>query len=478
MIEKLEDDINPTKQGHKRKHSCKDDNTAPITMAHNLHDITSSEEPTIMTYSSKTDDNYNSVFVDESKYGIQNERHRLDSKNSRRKMERPRKRKRESESEHEDVDASINNQKCIENLLSTNSNMDACSDNDNASVQEVVQSNVPSSPQDVSLRMQSPGTLPEDLSIKQVQVSAIRHSPTTHTTASTPTPSTPRENGKDIWPTTSSASSTPDPHCNEANVSSSVRDLEEVMNKHLPSLPLESDPLRSGFHADFAATHAAALSFQKHKSTIQWIGSQQPTTDTLPATSLLRHLYANRESVIRTNVYNTRPQFYSDMQASLLTPPGGSSEAAYKDAAAHFSASQMAAKSQASAGYAGLSAYTTNPISVTMSTGSETYSMTPPSSVSPQEKYPSPFTEPCYDAGANQYRQYMVTAEGSTLPMPIKPQAYPLPAHAHSASSYERSGPQYVSPPSYYGAASGFTAYGSSPTPAHYHETTKNTNSW
>lgn len=82
---------------------------------------------------------------------------------------------------------------------------------------------------------------------------------------------------------------------------SSVKDLENAMSKHLPS------PVSNNQTTDFS-TDALLKQQQDKSSTIQWIGHhnhhfhQQPPT--MPATALLRQLYANRESVIRAT---TRP---------------------------------------------------------------------------------------------------------------------------------------------------------------------------
>ena len=270
--------------------------------------------------------------------------------------------------------------------------------------------------------------------------------------------------------------------------SSSVRDLEEVMNKHLPSLPSDADSLRSGLHTEFTSS---SLGFQKHKSTIQWIGSHQHHnsstsgvgTDTLPATHLLRTLYANRESVIRTNVYNPRPQYYGDItQTSLLTPPGSTTDP-YKDMSP-FSTPQVApAAKTPPTTYSLMSGYSSNPISVAMApnmSAVDSYGMTPPSSVSPQEKYASPFDQCHTDSAGASVRQYS-TLDGPTHAMPIKPQAYPLPAHAnsHMAAAYDRTS-QYTASSYYAPSAASFPTYNhaASPSPAHYRDSAKNTVGW
>ena len=121
------------------------------------------------------------------------------------------------------------------------------------------------------------------------------------------------------------------------------------------------------------------------------------------------------------------------------------------------------------------------PISVTMANMSESYSMTPPSSVSPNDKYTShasPFVDQLHAEGS-QYRQYGDTS----LTMPIKPQAYPLPAHANTHMSvYERgvsAATQYAAT-GYYGTA-GFptAAYSHSSSPSPYRDSVgKNSSAW
>ncbi|CAH1791756.1 unnamed protein product [Owenia fusiformis] len=206
----------------------------------------------------------------------------------------------------------------------------------------------------------------------------------------------------------------------------SVRDLEAAMTRHLPtsSTHLVSSELQNAvLVSDYAA-------LQKQKSTIQWIGSQQHLYDSapLPASNLLRQLYANRESVIRSN---PRPQYYTE--SSLLTPPGGEN---------HLTLGQLSSKSQANL---------TTPITVSNMADSG-YNITPPSSVSPSEKFL--YSEP-FPGDSSQFRAY---SESVSHGVPIKPHAYPLPAHNHS---YDRCGSQYPSVPGYY---AGFPPY----TPGHY----------
>ncbi|XP_037073264.1 LOW QUALITY PROTEIN: protein trachealess-like [Pollicipes pollicipes] len=133
---------------------------------------------------------------------------------------------------------------------------------------------------------------------------------------------------------------------------SSVKELESAMSKHLPGEP-----------TDFSAD---ALLKNQQRPTIQWIGAGGQA----PASTLLRQLYASRESVIRSNIQAAASRaYYPDMQNMLPTPPGGEAynEQFYKLAAD---------------GYALPYGATAVP------TGYEYHTMTPPSSVSPRDKAP------------------------------------------------------------------------------------------
>ena len=220
---------------------------------------------------------------------------------------------------------------------------------------------------------------------------------------------------------------------------SSVRHLEEVINKHLPAA---SSDLEEGIRAEYS--HSLLGGLGKHKSAIQWAGSS-PTggvTSDMAASNLLRSLYASRETVIRSNVYNSRNHYYSDVQSSLLTPPGGTGDP-YKE---HFHSLAHSKSSQSA--YNSLN-YPGSSLSVAMATGvHDGYStMTPPSSVSPQDKY---------SASGYSLEQFNYGHDPS---LPLKPQAYPLAAHSNAAmTSFDRATPSDYS--AYYGqATAGLTAY-------------------
>ncbi|XP_074662483.1 protein trachealess-like [Tubulanus polymorphus] len=332
-----------------------------------------------------------------------------DIKNSRRKMGRPRKRKRDPSPDNHpqvtDIDASSHT---------------SLSPLHNPVTLTPSQSNVPTSP------TPNPGTapaqtlrspLPEDLSVKTV--SAALGSPDHH--------------NQDI------------PQRPGSGTVSNVRDLEEAMSKHLPQ---NDEP-------NYLGNNYTSGQFAKQRSTIQWIGSQQQTNnDTLPASTLLRHLYANRESVIRTNVYNqSRPQYYGDIQSTVLGTNADSSQ---------FSVSQLTSgtsKSQSPNVYHN-SAYT--------SSIADAYGMVTPVA----DKYTA-FSESSYtDSNSNQLKLY--NNDGVTQTMPIRPQVYPLstPSHAHTA--YDRGAASQFAKSSYYHSSSNpysaFTHPSSGLTEDHYRQ--------
>ncbi len=479
------------------------------------------------------------AYLDDAKY----DKNRLDAKNSRRKMERPRKRKKESESDGDggsgDTITDLDNpgSPSIETILNGAVDSESQSDDLAAVVGSDSGQGSTTGGNGSSSELGSPSTTTKQKSPNSSSSNTSTVTPITTTTTAedltvkdgnpsmTPnsTPRTPGmgqspvppaynadQGGEGVavekWATPSSNGGVYTADLPTSTASSSVRDLEEVMNKHLPALPSDADPLRGGLHSDFTVQ-----GFQKHKSTIQWIGSQHASatsltsagsssgTDALPATHLLRTLYANRESVIRTNVYNPRPQYYSEhhhhhMQTSLLTPPGSSTDP-YKDMSPFSAAAPQVAPAvktppttyslMSGVGGGGGGGYSTNPLSVAMApnmTGTETYGMTPPSSVSPQEKYASPF-DPCHSldpstTAPSQLRQYPL--DSATHTMPIKPQAYPLPAHANAhTAAYDRSASGYAAS-GYYTPTASFPGYNhaSSPTPAHYRDASKNSVGW
>lgn len=163
----------------------------------------------------------------------------------------------------------------------------------------------------------------------------------------------------------------------------SVKDLENVMSKHLPS--------PSSNHA----TDFSTDSLLKEKEPSVWntvsYGDQQPPP--MPASSLLRQLYANRESVIRA----ARPS-YAYPDGALPTPPGEYPNDAYP---ANYSTSYGSAANAVE--------YNNN-------------TMTPPSSVSPRDLSNLGSKPSNYDYN----HHYPPPNESTVLPLPLKPQPYSI----------------------------------------------------
>lgn len=191
------------------------------------------------------------------------------------------------------------------------------------------------------------------------------------------------------------------PKAHEETSGTSVKDLENAMTKHLPAC-------KSPVHqpTDFSTD---ALLKQQQRTTIQWIGThhqQLQQQGPLPASALLRQLYANRESVIRANVHSSArsgssSSYYpSDNQCPLPTPPGSEGSSSYSE-------HQFL-----------LSQHQNYPASYSMDYHS---AMTPPSSVSPRDKHQQlhggvTFETPVYqDVLRHQYPD---------SPLPLKPQVY------------------------------------------------------
>lgn len=97
---------------------------------------------------------------------------------------------------------------------------------------------------------------------------------------------------------------------------SSVKDLENAMSKHLPS-PINSNNNSSNNNnttTDFSTDSLLKQHQQDKGSTIQWIGAHHnpfhQQSAPMPATQLLRQLYANRESVIRATARQSSSGVY------------------------------------------------------------------------------------------------------------------------------------------------------------------------
>lgn len=112
---------------------------------------------------------------------------------------------------------------------------------------------------------------------------------------------------------------------------SSVKELEAAMNRHLPAsvsttaFGTQND--RSPFDSSLVDSAGAGKGFPGLGSNCQsssssWLPSSRASgSDMLTASNFLRSLYANRESVIKTNSRSQPPFLNNDPPASLLTPP-------------------------------------------------------------------------------------------------------------------------------------------------------------
>ncbi|KPI98785.1 Protein trachealess [Papilio xuthus] len=213
----------------------------------------------------------------------------------------------------------------------------------------------------------------------------------------------------------------------------SVRDLENAMSKHLPSVALDGKEI-SHRPTDFSTD--ALLKQQQQKSTIQWIGTQNHHLNHLnrqipgnhtpnPASALLRQLYANRESVIRSNFLSDGRgggYYSSDGQSGPLPTPPGSEGSGYGEQLGHKSTE------------IGSLAYT--------SYGDYHSAMTPPGSVSPRDKQQYAIS---YDNSA--YSDALRHSYLGEAPLPLKPQAYSaVPGALDYASPLDQS--QFFHPPS------------------------------
>lgn len=212
----------------------------------------------------------------------------------------------------------------------------------------------------------------------------------------------------------------------------SVRDLENAMSKHLPSVALDGKEI-SHRPTDFSTD--ALLKQQQQKSTIQWIGTQNhhinhlnrqlPGNHSTPASALLRQLYANRESVIRSNFLGdgrTGGFYSSDGQTGPLPTPPGSEGSGYGEQLVH------KGSDIGSLAYGGYADYHS--------------AMTPPGSVSPRDKQQYALS---YDNSA--YSEALRHSYLGEAALPLKPQAYSaVPGALDYASSLDQT--QFFHPPS------------------------------
>lgn len=234
---------------------------------------------------------------------------------------------------------------------------------------------------------------PSDLT----KIPAVESNAVVHTTLSTPVVNTGTLTGSNNLQT-------------EPKSESSVKDLENAMSKHLPAT------------TDFSTD--ALLKQQQDKTSrdaLQWIGhnSHFHQQAPMPASALLRQLYANRESVIRaTTSRPTAGTFYSDsIQSSALpTPPG--SESSYE---AQFNLQHTQKPSDAFTNL--VSAYGTYPSAMEYQNA-----MTPPASVSPRDSTAK--IHSTHNSNGYEYGAYVDNSESTLPPLPLKPQAYSAAAAA------------------------------------------------
>lgn len=270
-----------------------------------------------------------------------------ENKTSRRKTDRPRKRRRDCDSDDETTSDPFNRSHGSEST--GESVLERSFDNSDAlNLTAFEKDSLSASLMKDSVKSKDVAESPEDLSVRSA---CDRNSSA--------------DALQNMYKLTESRTLT-EPH---GTGSHSVRELEKIMTKHFP--PGNRDKTNS---VNISDTH-------KQKSTIQWIGSSNAlSTDSMTASAFLRQLYTSRESVIRSN--HGRPCVYNGDISSLnmLTPPGTE---LFKDPL-QLNIPQITVHNRSPMNIS------QSPDTIVGST-SDAFSMTPPSSVSPQEKVTSPF---------------------------------------------------------------------------------------
>ncbi|KRK00696.1 protein trachealess isoform X8 [Drosophila yakuba] len=260
---------------------------------------------------------------------------------------------------------------------------------------------------------------------------------------------------------------------------SAVKDLEQAMSKHLPSpaAVVSVAPPNTDFSADSLLKQQQQqqqLDPNEKSSTIQWIGTpyQQPPAP-MPATALLRQLYANRESVIRATARQTPTGvgpgvFYGDQQTGPLpTPPGSESSYENQYLQLHSAASgghPVGQKTSADAFTNLVSTYGGYHSSIDYHNA-----MTPPSSVSPRDSNQPGKAPPVlasnggYDYAPDPLRGQYGTSSGDGVPaaLPLKPQASYTATMHPSGSTTTEGGVTYsnLDQPQYFAPHSSFHLY-------------------
>ncbi|XP_037032208.1 protein trachealess isoform X5 [Bradysia coprophila] len=246
----------------------------------------------------------------------------------------------------------------------------------------------------------------------------------------------------------------------DEHTESSVKDLENAMSKHLPS-PVNHN--NNNTTTDFS-TDALLKQQQEKSSTIQWIGNHHHNpfhqqNAPMPATALLRQLYANRESVIRATArQSSNGVFYSDGSQSgpLPTPPG--SESSFDNQFLLHGHNQKSGDAFTNL----VSTYGGYPTSMDYHNA-----MTPPSSVSPREPSNTSNTNKqsgmhpsanSYDFSDSLRSQYPSSVATDAPTLPLKPQPYSAAAAMHhAANSIEAYGS--IDQSQYFSHHSGFHLY-------------------
>ncbi|KAG5679745.1 hypothetical protein PVAND_009289 [Polypedilum vanderplanki] len=195
---------------------------------------------------------------------------------------------------------------------------------------------------------------------------------------------------------------------NEAHSDVTVKELENVMSKHLPKSQINES---TDFSADSLLRHHG----DNEKSQFSHFSHQQ--TAPMPATALLRQLYANRESVIRAT---SRPAnyMYSDnvqQQQSLPTPPNDSYDSQYLRK----------------------SSETFSNLYGPYSSMEYNNAMTPPSSVSPRDltnhKSNSNYEYTNLNDSRSVAQYHASNSSGNDIPhLPLKPQPYHMDPSSYS----------------------------------------------
>ncbi|KZC05321.1 Protein trachealess [Dufourea novaeangliae] len=260
---------------------------------------------------------------------------------------------------------------------------------------------------------------------------------------------------------------------NADTTGTSVKDLEQAMSKHLPVANLNKSHSPT-LHQPTDFSTDALLKQQQQRSTIQWIGAhhhlghlspQQSSTAPLPASALLRQLYANRESVIRANVHgitssgSTRtPSSGGTYYAGEATPSGPLPTPPGSEGSSTYGEHQFVLATHNQKGPAGTScadAFTSLVSSYSTAGGYAVdyhSAMTPPSSVSPRDKQQQQQQQQQlhpvnvisnYESSSAYTDPVLRHQYEPAQPLPVKPQVYSAAVHPSAldaAAAYASAG--------------------------------------